>query len=90
MASPPVLLEKPESTTELRNNLKMICPLMLGPGELAAIAAQEQDDSLRLLFDSANDSGHTTGYFSQDDCFVRRWLHRLCRGRSRTGLLSLK
>ncbi|KAG7154584.1 hypothetical protein Hamer_G020007, partial [Homarus americanus] len=35
-------------------------------GRVALIAAQEQDDSLRLLFDSANDSGHTTRYFSQD------------------------
>ncbi|KAG7176809.1 hypothetical protein Hamer_G025709, partial [Homarus americanus] len=33
---------------------------------VALIAAQEQDDSLRLLFDSANDSGSTTRYFSQD------------------------
>ncbi|KAG7166105.1 hypothetical protein Hamer_G028270, partial [Homarus americanus] len=31
-------------------------------GRVALIAAQEQDDSLRLLFDSANDSGHTTRY----------------------------
>ncbi|KAG7165340.1 hypothetical protein Hamer_G007153, partial [Homarus americanus] len=29
---------------------------------VALIAAQEQDDSLRLLFDSANDSGPTTRY----------------------------
>ncbi|KAG7172362.1 hypothetical protein Hamer_G031113, partial [Homarus americanus] len=39
-------------------------------GRVALIAAQEQDDSLRLLFDqvsdSANDSGPTTRYFSQD------------------------
>ncbi|KAG7156425.1 hypothetical protein Hamer_G006181, partial [Homarus americanus] len=38
-------------------------------GKDALIAAQEQDDSLRLLFDqvsdSANDSGPTTRYFSQ-------------------------
>ncbi|KAG7168500.1 hypothetical protein Hamer_G002579, partial [Homarus americanus] len=38
-------------------------------GRVALIAAQEQDDSLRLLFDqvsdSANDSGPTTRYFSQ-------------------------
>ncbi|KAG7166721.1 hypothetical protein Hamer_G010366 [Homarus americanus] len=37
-------------------------------GRVALIAAQEQDDSLRLLFDqasdSANDSGPTTRYFS--------------------------
>ncbi|KAG7153765.1 hypothetical protein Hamer_G009448, partial [Homarus americanus] len=32
-------------------------------GRVALIAAQEQDDSLRLLFDSANDSGNTTRYF---------------------------
>ncbi|KAG7158039.1 hypothetical protein Hamer_G014923, partial [Homarus americanus] len=31
--------------------------------KVALIAAQEQDDSLRLLFDSANDSGPTTRYF---------------------------
>ncbi|KAG7165298.1 hypothetical protein Hamer_G007091 [Homarus americanus] len=39
-------------------------------GRVAVIAEQEQDDSLRLLFDqvsdSANDSGPTTRYFSQD------------------------
>ncbi|KAG7160454.1 hypothetical protein Hamer_G001711, partial [Homarus americanus] len=39
-------------------------------GRVALIAAQEQDDSFRLLFDqvsdSANDSGPTTRYFSQD------------------------
>ncbi|KAG7169803.1 hypothetical protein Hamer_G030571, partial [Homarus americanus] len=38
-------------------------------GRVALIAAQEQDDSLQLLFDqvsdSANDSGPTTRYFSQ-------------------------
>ncbi|KAG7164150.1 hypothetical protein Hamer_G014280, partial [Homarus americanus] len=38
-------------------------------GRVALIAAQEQDDSLRLLFDqvsdSANDSGPTTRYFNQ-------------------------
>ncbi|KAG7168465.1 hypothetical protein Hamer_G002529, partial [Homarus americanus] len=38
-------------------------------GRVALIAAQEQDDSFRLLFDqvsdSANDSGPTTRYFSQ-------------------------
>ncbi|KAG7172060.1 hypothetical protein Hamer_G001045, partial [Homarus americanus] len=33
-------------------------------GRVALIAAQEQDDSLRLLFDSTNDSGHTTRYFT--------------------------
>ncbi|KAG7175938.1 hypothetical protein Hamer_G031682, partial [Homarus americanus] len=37
---------------------------------VALIAAQEQDDSLRLLFDS----GHTTRYFSQDGVLCRRWL----------------
>ncbi|KAG7178263.1 hypothetical protein Hamer_G029491, partial [Homarus americanus] len=31
-------------------------------GRVALIAEQEQDDSLRLLFDSVNDSGHTTRY----------------------------
>ncbi|KAG7160427.1 hypothetical protein Hamer_G001672, partial [Homarus americanus] len=31
-------------------------------GRVALIAEQEQDDSLRLLFDSANDSGPTTRY----------------------------
>ncbi|KAG7154587.1 hypothetical protein Hamer_G014933, partial [Homarus americanus] len=39
-------------------------------GRVALITEQEQDDSLRLLFDlvsdSANDSGPTTRYFSQD------------------------
>ncbi|KAG7176736.1 hypothetical protein Hamer_G030405, partial [Homarus americanus] len=39
-------------------------------GRVALIAAQEQDDSLRLLFDS----GHTTRYFSQDGVLCRRWL----------------
>ncbi|KAG7156894.1 hypothetical protein Hamer_G015816, partial [Homarus americanus] len=38
-------------------------------GRVALIAVQEQDDSLRLMFDqvsdSANDSGPTTRYFSQ-------------------------
>ncbi|KAG7157169.1 hypothetical protein Hamer_G010010, partial [Homarus americanus] len=32
-------------------------------GRVALIAAEEQDDSLRLLFHSANDSGYTTRYF---------------------------
>ncbi|KAG7159593.1 hypothetical protein Hamer_G004247, partial [Homarus americanus] len=36
-------------------------------GRVALIAAQEQDDSLRLLFDQVSDSGPTTRYFSQDD-----------------------
>ncbi|KAG7154586.1 hypothetical protein Hamer_G028601, partial [Homarus americanus] len=39
-------------------------------GRVALIAAQEQDDSLRLLFDS----GHTTRYFSQEGVLCRRWL----------------
>ncbi|KAG7153817.1 hypothetical protein Hamer_G029600, partial [Homarus americanus] len=39
-------------------------------GKVALTAAQEQDDSLRLLFDS----GHTTRYFSQDGVLCRRWL----------------
>ncbi|KAG7169792.1 pol Retrovirus-related Pol polyprotein from transposon-like 11, partial [Homarus americanus] len=47
-------------------------------GRVALMAAQEQDDSLRLLFvqvsDSANDSGPTTRYFSQDGVLCRRWL----------------
>ncbi|KAG7169517.1 pol Retrovirus-related Pol polyprotein from transposon-like 12, partial [Homarus americanus] len=47
-------------------------------GRVALIAAQEQDVSLRLLFDqvsdSANDSGPTTRYFSQDGVLCRRWL----------------
>ncbi|KAG7166410.1 hypothetical protein Hamer_G029193, partial [Homarus americanus] len=39
-------------------------------GRVALIAAQKQDDSLRLLFDS----GHTTRYFSQEGVLCRRWL----------------
>ncbi|KAG7162388.1 SCAN domain-containing protein 3-like 9, partial [Homarus americanus] len=47
-------------------------------GRVALIAAQEQDDSLRLLFeqvsDPANDSGPTTRYFSQD---VTPMMHKM-------------
>ncbi|KAG7168647.1 hypothetical protein Hamer_G027788, partial [Homarus americanus] len=39
-------------------------------GRVALIAAQEQDDSFWLLFDS----GHTTRYFSQDGVLCHRWL----------------
>ncbi|KAG7168455.1 hypothetical protein Hamer_G002515 [Homarus americanus] len=53
-------------------------PINVVTRRVALIAAQEQDDSLRLLFhqvsDSANDSGPTTRYFSQDSVLCRRWL----------------
>ncbi|KAG7155716.1 hypothetical protein Hamer_G031210, partial [Homarus americanus] len=81
---PPVLRENPESTAELQQfEDDMLEGLFANPiasedlsssvnavtGRVALIAAQEQDDSLRLLFDqvskSANDSGPTTRYFSQ-------------------------
>ncbi|KAG7161050.1 hypothetical protein Hamer_G030036, partial [Homarus americanus] len=78
---PPVLWERPESTAELQQ-LQDDMPegLFANPiasqdissavnavtGRVALIAAQEQDDSLQLLFDqvsdSANDSGPTTRY----------------------------
>ncbi|KAG7165503.1 hypothetical protein Hamer_G026857, partial [Homarus americanus] len=47
-------------------------------GRVALIAAQEQEVSLRLLFDlvsdPANDSGPTTRYLSQDCVLCCRWL----------------
>ncbi|KAG7170748.1 hypothetical protein Hamer_G031326, partial [Homarus americanus] len=47
-------------------------------GRVALIAAQEQEVSLRLLFDlvsdPASDSGPTTRYLNQDGVLCRRWL----------------